>query len=173
MSETPMSPACAACREPGGTCFPGPCKRYAARKVVVTHPADIAYGGHEEDGEHKIGEHRCPAILRGTRLVGRCTWPACKDANGVCAYSPLPAQTPRRRAYEDGQDWLGHQSGPDPIAALVHLRAAMVRIANEVDALADLPSIREIRGRAPALAEKIRNMAMAREMVSASARVAS
>ena len=158
MSETPMSPACAACREPGGTCFPGPCKRYAARKVVVTHPADIAYGGHEEDGEHKIGEHRCPAILRGTRLVGRCTWPACKDANGVCAYSPPPRQP----------FWP-----TDPVAALVHLRAEFVRIANEVDALADLPSIREVRGHAPALGEKIRNIAMAREMVSASARVAS
>jgi len=25
-----LSPACAACREPGGTCFPGPCKLHVA-----------------------------------------------------------------------------------------------------------------------------------------------
>ena len=61
----------------------------------MTHPADVAYGGHEEDGEHKMVEHRCPAIWRGEkRLAGRCTWPMCKDANGACAYSPLPAPGP-------------------------------------------------------------------------------
>jgi hypothetical protein len=27
-----MSPACTACREPAGTCFPGPCKIFVARK---------------------------------------------------------------------------------------------------------------------------------------------
>ena len=30
--DEPMSPACTACREPGGTCFPEPCKLYEARK---------------------------------------------------------------------------------------------------------------------------------------------
>jgi len=121
--------------------------------------SDVVYGGHEEDGEHMMSEHRCPAIRRrDTQLIGRCTWPACKDANGVCAYSPPP-----RPAF----------SPTDPVAALVHLRAEMIRIANEVDALADLPSIREVRGHAPALGDKIRNAAMAREMVSASERKAS
>lgn len=125
----------------------------------MTNPADVAYGGHEEYGEHKMSEHRCPAIWRGERrIAGRCTWPLCKDANGVCAYSPPPQPT---------------SSLPDPVAALVHLRAAMVRIANEVDALADLPSIREVREHAPALGERMRNTVMAPEMVSASTRVAS
>jgi hypothetical protein len=120
----------------------------------VTNPADVAYGGHEEYGEHKMSEHRCPAIWRGERrIAGRCTWPLCKDANGICAYSPQspPALAPS-----------------SPVNALVRLRAEMVRIANEVDALADLPSIREVRGHAPALGEKIRNVAMAADMVEAS-----
>jgi hypothetical protein len=29
--DEPLSPKCSACREPRGTCFPGPCKAYVAK----------------------------------------------------------------------------------------------------------------------------------------------
>jgi hypothetical protein len=58
----------------------------------------------------------------------------------------------------------------DPISTLIHLRAEMVRIANEVDALADLTSIRNVRAAAPAVSLRLRNTAMTREMVEASER---
>jgi hypothetical protein len=51
---------------------------------------------------------------------------------------------------------------------LLHLRAKMARIAHEVDALADLASIVDVRTHAPAVAEKIRNAVMAPDCVSAS-----
>ena len=36
----PLSPACAACREPGG-CFPGPCKLFQARRARNAKPANL------------------------------------------------------------------------------------------------------------------------------------
>lgn len=36
----PLSPACAACREPEG-CFPGPCKLYQARRALSIKPASV------------------------------------------------------------------------------------------------------------------------------------
>ena len=33
MNDEPLSPACAGCREPKGTCFPGPCKRWQDAQV--------------------------------------------------------------------------------------------------------------------------------------------
>jgi len=60
----------------------------------------------------------------------------------------------------------------DPIAALVQLRAEMLRIAHEVEALSDLASIRDVRTWAPLVAEKMRRVAMTREMVAASTRLA-
>jgi len=47
--------------------------------------------------------------------------------------------------------------------SLLRLRAEMVRIANEVDGLADLASIVNVRTHAPILAEKIRNAVMRAE----------
>jgi hypothetical protein len=35
--DEPLPPACAACEEPG-YCFPGPCKRYQARRTSVRPP---------------------------------------------------------------------------------------------------------------------------------------
>ena len=58
----------------------------------------------------------------------------------------------------------------DPTTALIRLRAEVVRLAHEVDALADLPSIRDVRRQAPELARRMRDAAMTREMVDASAR---
>jgi hypothetical protein len=42
----PLAPACAPCREPKGTCFPGPCKIYQARIAAAaqqraTKPVEI------------------------------------------------------------------------------------------------------------------------------------
>jgi hypothetical protein len=37
----PLSPACEACREPSGTCFPGPCKIYQARRAQSTKAAAL------------------------------------------------------------------------------------------------------------------------------------
>jgi len=53
---------------------------------------------------------------------------------------------------------------------LLHFRAQMVRLALEVEALADLPSIRDVRGHAPELARRMRDAAMTREMVEGSER---
>lgn len=97
-----LSPACGRCREPGGTCFPGPCERY------VNQPRTAA--------------------------------------------PTLP------------------KTAPDPVAALLHLRAEMVRMALEVDALADLGSIVAVRAQAPVISDRMRNAAMRREMEEASNR---
>jgi hypothetical protein len=35
MSDKPLSPACSGCREPKGTCFPGPCKRCVANRDMA------------------------------------------------------------------------------------------------------------------------------------------
>ena len=37
-----MSPACAGCQEPSGTCFPGPCKIYRARRARLSNPANLS-----------------------------------------------------------------------------------------------------------------------------------
>ena len=46
---------------------------------------------------------------------------------------------------------------------LLRLRAEMARIANEIEGLADLTSIVNVRTHAPTLAEKIRNAIMKAE----------
>jgi len=38
----PLEPACWPCREPRGTCFPGPCKLYVARSKIAVPPCDDA-----------------------------------------------------------------------------------------------------------------------------------
>lgn len=55
----------------------------------------------------------------------------------------------------------------DPVTALVHLRAEIVRLAHEVEGLVDYGSISGVRRAAPLLAERFRNAAMARDMVEA------
>ena len=34
LRDEPLEPTCMACRESRGTCFPGPCKAYLARKAA-------------------------------------------------------------------------------------------------------------------------------------------
>jgi hypothetical protein len=58
----------------------------------------------------------------------------------------------------------------DAATALVRLRAEMVRIAHEVEALADLRGIADVRAHAPNIARKMRDAAMTREMEQASKR---
>lgn len=40
----PLDPACLACREPRGTCFPGPCKRHLARQAALNELTHIGEG---------------------------------------------------------------------------------------------------------------------------------
>jgi hypothetical protein len=56
---------------------------------------------------------------------------------------------------------------PDPIAALVRLRAKVLHLANDVQGLADEASIREVRVRAPLLRDKLVNLIMETEIVEA------
>jgi hypothetical protein len=55
----------------------------------------------------------------------------------------------------------------DPIAALVRLRAEMVRMAHEADELAEAGTTRKGRATALSLARRMRDAAMASEMVDA------
>ena len=59
---------------------------------------------------------------------------------------------------------------PDPITALVRLRATLARLSHEVDALADESGIAGVRRAAPLLANRIRDAVMVSEMVEASRR---
>lgn len=58
----------------------------------------------------------------------------------------------------------------DPVTALVALRAEMVRLAHEVEALTDERGIVDVRKRAPVIANRLRDAAMRRDMVEASKR---
>jgi hypothetical protein len=58
----------------------------------------------------------------------------------------------------------------DPVAALVSLRAAMVRLAHDVEGMADSGRIAIVRKGAPVLANRMRDAAMAAGMVEASKR---
>ena len=61
-----------------------------------------------------------------------------------------------------------HQSTPpDPVTQLVRLRAEMDRIAAEVEGLVDCASIASVRAMAPRLAERMRDAALAPDMVKA------
>ena len=42
MADEPLAPTCAGCREPSGTCFPDPCKRYLASKESQNRAVEIA-----------------------------------------------------------------------------------------------------------------------------------
>lgn len=55
----------------------------------------------------------------------------------------------------------------DTISSLVHLRAEIIRVAHEVDALADLAGIADVRRKAPLVAERLRSVAMTQEMKQA------
>lgn len=58
----------------------------------------------------------------------------------------------------------------DPVTALIALRAEMVRLAHEVEALTDERSIVDVRKVAPVIANRLRDAAMRRDMVEASKR---
>lgn len=57
----------------------------------------------------------------------------------------------------------------DPATALLRLRAQIARLSHEVDALADLRGIANVRVNAPILADRIRAMVMANGVVEAEA----
>lgn len=55
----------------------------------------------------------------------------------------------------------------DPITSLVKLRAEVMHLAYEVDALSDARGIAEVRKRAPCVGERIRALVMRPEFVEA------
>ena len=55
----------------------------------------------------------------------------------------------------------------DLISEMIHLRATMLRMADKVEGLAELPSITTVRHSAPALAEQIRQIVVAPRLIEA------
>lgn len=60
------------------------------------------------------------------------------------------------------------QQTTDAVTELVKLRAAMVRLAHEVEGLSDCARIASVRAMAPRLAHRMRDAAMAASVVEAS-----
>jgi hypothetical protein len=86
-------------------------------------------------------------------------------AAGLIPYKKRRKQKVRsqRTAPLDG----GLHMSQDTTSLLIRLRAEMVRLAHEVEALAELSSIVSIRTLAPPLANKMRDAAMKRELMEA------
>lgn len=61
-------------------------------------------------------------------------------------------------------------TAPDPVTTMLHLRADVLRMLAEIEALADLPSIAHVRTRAPAVAGRMRGIVNKPEYVEASKR---
>lgn len=126
----------------------------------MTSPASLTGQGGDEAlkieciGLIRQGTSIIPAIKRVRQVKGL----ALKEAwDWVNALGVRPPEKPAVTRY-------------DPVTALVALRAEVVRLAHEVEALTDERSIVNVRKLAPMVASRLRDAAMRPDMQEASKR---